>query len=177
MGKFIDLKGQIFGNYTVIEYTEKQLWKCQCSCGKISFIKGNSLTAGRHKSCKSCALRLPKGEAGLNRLFSKYSISANKKNRVFLLTKEEFKKLTSSNCHYCGIKPYLISFASTNTTDNNKIHSKYTYNGIDRMDNNKGYETSNCVSCCETCNMAKRNMSYTAFINYIKRIIKYYGKN
>ena len=36
--------------------------------------------------------------------------------------------------------------------------------------NNDGYNLENCVSCCEDCNKAKRNLSYDQFLDLIKRI-------
>jgi hypothetical protein len=56
MGKYIDLTGQIFGRYTVIESTGKNtrgesLWLCECSCGNEKVIVGSSLKNGHTKSC------------------------------------------------------------------------------------------------------------------------------
>lgn len=35
--------------------------------------------------------------------------------------------------------------------------------GLDRIDSTKGYTMDNLVSCCETCNRAKRHMSLAEF--------------
>jgi hypothetical protein len=47
---------------------------------------------------------------------------------------------------------------------------EYAYNGIDRVDNFKGYEIDNCVPCCYICNYAKRDMSKDQFLAWVKRI-------
>ena len=48
---FIDLTGQTFGEWTVLEYVGNHLWKCKCSCGKISNVHSYSLRSGGSKSC------------------------------------------------------------------------------------------------------------------------------
>lgn len=56
MGKLIDLTGQRFGKLVVLENMGKldghrYYWKCQCDCGTIANIKGDSLRSGNTKSC------------------------------------------------------------------------------------------------------------------------------
>jgi len=50
----------------------------------------------------------------------------------------------------------------------------YKYNGVDRFNNNKGYELDNCVPCCWKCNNAKNNMNISEFKEWIYRIYTYY---
>ena len=50
------------------------------------------------------------------------------------------------------------------------IYGGYTYNGIDRKDNNLGYEKANCVPCCKRCNQMKNDMTMDEFINQIINI-------
>lgn len=57
LGKKIDLTGQRFGKWTVLEECEdrdkyKQIWwECLCECGEQRKVTGNSLKAGNSKSC------------------------------------------------------------------------------------------------------------------------------
>lgn len=56
MGKIIDLTGQRFNKLTVIEKTPERknrqvVWKCQCDCGKITYVVGQALRTGHTKSC------------------------------------------------------------------------------------------------------------------------------
>lgn len=60
MGKFIDLKGKVYGRLTVIKrngyYFRKDgrkeiLWLCKCLCGNTTSVLGNGLKTGRTKSC------------------------------------------------------------------------------------------------------------------------------
>lgn len=59
MGKFIDLSGQQFGEMLVLEkdvetsqQKKRVYWKCQCSCGRIKSIRGDSLK--NIKTCGEC---------------------------------------------------------------------------------------------------------------------------
>jgi hypothetical protein len=56
MSRCIDLTGQQFGEWTVLERAENDkrgqaMWKCQCSCGTIKNIVGSTLRNGTSKSC------------------------------------------------------------------------------------------------------------------------------
>ncbi|APC25760.1 HNH endonuclease [Only Syngen Nebraska virus 5] len=80
-----------------------------------------------------------------------YSYSAYKyimRNKNFQLTKEQYDILRQGNCTYCG-----------------RTCSKTHTNGIDRVDNDRGYVLDNCVSCCGSCNIAKGMMNVEEFIN------------
>lgn len=44
------------------------------------------------------------------------------------------------------------------------------YNGIDRTDNDKGYTTDNCVSCCGKCNSLKGTLSQGEFRQLVTSI-------
>ena len=46
-----DLSGQVFGEWTVLEYDTNGKYKCRCSCGTIKSISGYSLRNGKSKSC------------------------------------------------------------------------------------------------------------------------------
>lgn len=99
-------------------------------------------------------------------LFRKYRIGAARRGYVFKLSLDKFKQITSGNCVYCGIEPNIIN-------DNKNYNGFYRYNGIDRVDNNKGYEINNCVSCCGVCNKMKSTMSRNEFLGQIKRIMEF----
>lgn len=56
------------------------------------------------------------------------------------ISKELFIHLTSLPCYYCD----------------NKLGTKVKYGvGLDRLDNNLGYEENNVVPCCSFCNIVK----------------------
>lgn len=47
MTKRIDLTGQKFGEWTVIEYVGDSKWKCKCSCGTEKNVDGYDLRKER----------------------------------------------------------------------------------------------------------------------------------
>lgn len=55
-GKHIDLSGQKFNYWTVLNYAGHGNWLCQCDCGNIKEVRGDGLKNGHSKSC-GCKLR------------------------------------------------------------------------------------------------------------------------
>lgn len=92
---------------------------------------------------------LPKG-------YKEYAIRAKTKGLPFEITIEEFYKMTSGNCVYCG-------------------HAGG--NGIDRLDSKKGYVKANIVPCCWPCNRMKYTASEADFLNHVKRIYEFMKLN
>jgi len=129
----------------------KQIYSCGC-------ITKQLMSLPRPKNIKK--------DSSFNELYSSYKSRASYTLKLFTLTKEEFKKITSSNCIYCGINP----IQKLNTKINNQSKNIYYYNGIDRKDSSKGYILDNCQPCCEICNKAKRDLPEDTFIIWLKRI-------
>jgi len=148
------------------------LWLCDCDCGNTKVVSSIALTSSGTMSC-GCLYkelhRLQPTESGCNLLFAGYRCRANKFSIPFILTKIEFRQITSNSCFYCGSNPKAISCSSNMSNETRKL-SSYTYNGIDRIDSTKGYEIDNCVACCKTCNYAKNTMSVDEFKNWVKRV-------
>lgn len=173
--KVINLTGQIFTRLTVIEKVENNKWGdvqwlCRCICGNEVIVRSYNLKSGASKSC-GCLQKeivkkiriLPKGEGAFNNLYYSYKEHARKRNIEWNLTKKQFKILTKGNCIYCGIEPLQVNHPKRHNGD-------YIYNGIDRVDNNKGYIIDNCVSCCGYCNWAKKDKSQKEFLEWIKKV-------
>lgn len=167
-----------YGRLTPLKIIGKKdshtVFECICNCGTLISVKGIYLKSGHTKSCgclsKELLIKrntLVKGQASFNCLFSRYKINAKIKNVSFNISKDCFKKLTKQNCYYCNRKP-----SKSITNSSVKCNGSYIYNGIDRVDNNLGYELTNVVPCCSICNYAKRNLTYADFISWIKRAYK-----
>lgn len=68
MRKPIDISGQRFGKWLVLEKSNKQTsnhvtyWYCKCECGNIYEIAGTDLRAGKTKQCRICSGTAPKKE-------------------------------------------------------------------------------------------------------------------
>lgn len=62
---------------------------------------------------------------------------AKARNISWVLSLEEFSLVATTTCSYC------------------KLEFKTTGGGLDRVDNERGYEIDNVVSCCRKCNHKK----------------------
>lgn len=169
-----------FNGNTILELVGKNKYlsfeyKIKCECGNIYQAEGNDVKTGRRVSCGCKKFKKtvqkcnedPYHSLNYN-LYSDYKKKAEYRKINFELTFDEFKKLTSGSCVYCNI---LHSNIKTRHR-NNKIASNVIlyYNGVDRVDNKKGYTTENSVSCCKICNQAKHTMSEQNFIDWILRV-------
>ena len=179
-GLIIDLLGKRFGRLVVIKETDKRshrnvVWQCRCDCGTICEIVGTSLRSGRTQSC-GCLQRertkevniKPNDWAAKYKLLDGYRRNAKERGLPFELTEEEFFTLIKQSCYYCNNEPNNVM--RLNYYNKQEPERCYIYNGIDRIDNSKGYIKGNVVTCCKTCNWAKRDMSLEQFKNWIKRI-------
>lgn len=188
MGRaFIDITNQRFGNLVAVSYAGKdnskdhyRLWSCQCDCKNIKVIAYRSLVSGKTISC-GCIGRsnltggglnkLGEGVARFNDLFLLYQKSAEKRNREFSLTREQFRLLTQSDCYYCGQPP------SQRIRAGKECNGDYVYNGVDRVDNTLGYILSNVRPCCKQCNIAKNTMTEQSFYLWLHQISAHLIKN
>jgi len=114
--------------------------RCQCRlCGGGSICKHDRIRS----KCADC---YPKG------IYDLYIRGAKKRSHQFTLTFEDYLKLSSRACEYCG--------------------DRSVRNGIDRKDNSVGYTSENSVPCCSKCNLMKRNYSVREFLRHIRKIYK-----
>lgn len=142
----------------------KAMWRCLCDCGNEVSVMGQYLRNGHTKSC-GCwhGRRLPDGIAAMHAVMCGYRTKARSRDLPWKLTEDQFVGLTTSNCYYCGAEPEQVSRQGD-------FNGDYIYNGIDRIDNSKGYMFDNCVPCCRACNVAKGERSLPEFLEWIDRI-------
>lgn len=175
--------GERFTRLTVIEdlgrrqANKRRVWGCKCDCGALIAVDTSNLEYNHTRSCgclvrehakrmgdRSGALRrLDPGRAARNNLMLVYRRGAYDRGHEFTLSDSEFDALTKDDCFYCGVEPRQV----------NKGLSKsgpYLYNGIDRLDNRKGYIAGNVVSCCGQCNRLKGSMSVDEFVGWLARV-------
>lgn len=166
--------GERFGKLLVVKLIRKtenssSIYLCKCDCGNDTEVHYNSLISGRTTSCCCVGYNTGKKEKGqwsFTSLFNSYKSCAKKRGLIFSLNREEFKNMTKQNCFYCGKEPSNIF----NTKGSNGC---YIYNGIDRVDNTKGYILDNCVTCCELCNRMKLTLPLNSFLEHILKIYSY----
>lgn len=104
-------------------------------------------------------------------VINSYRHNARKRGLVFALDRTQVKDLTSAECHYCGARPSSVTStpAKSYSAEGSK-NAEYVYNGIDRVDNSKGYIPGNCVPCCAGCNTWKSAQSVEEFIGRARAI-------
>lgn len=173
--------GDKFNKLTVLKYKNKdsrgrKIYLFKCDCGNKISVIGSAVKGQNTKSCgcitKELAKKrmLPDNMGVKNQIILGYKRHAKDRNIDFSLSYDEVDNIINKNCFYCGDKPNNIKITK-NCKDG------YPYNGIDRLDSNKGYIKENCVPCCKKCNIAKHNYSVKEFINWIsnayKHIVKY----
>lgn len=167
-GKVIELKG----------------WKVEYENGKIKLVRESyiydvlkkdygpvnqlvnediSNEVSSKKTKRSPTWGLTRRQVAENQICSGYETLASKRNYTFELTREQFIELMYQDCSYCGSIP-------SNSRKIPVTHEIIYYNGIDRIDNTKGYTIENTTACCKRCNMAKNDLSMEEFKNLIKRI-------
>jgi hypothetical protein len=168
------LQDQTFHQLTVVGYAGVSprgvhLWHCRCTCGKPKVASTSCLEHGQTKSC-GCLRKQPRIRNGFastdglaRQLRGHYRQSAERRNISFTLTEEEFKKLVEQNCFYCGQEPNR-EYRPT------RYKSSFRSNGVDRVDNSIGYETSNCVPCCRECNRFKSDMTQEKMFEIVRKI-------
>lgn len=179
LSKFTLQPGQVFSKLTVLGYnSDKKGYDCICECGRLMNTTSSRLKRGLAKSC-SCIKALetskrvlkPNNEGILNSIYGNYARSAKIRGIEFSISKEEFRPLLLANCTYCGVGPGI----RWSKADRYKIAdvSDFRYNGVDRVDNLKGYVAGNCTPCCTICNKSKLDMSINDWMTWLKRIAKY----
>ncbi len=178
-----------YGRWTVLNFSHwheepsgKRVpyWNCKCDCNVERAVNIRNLRKGKSISCgcynreitsnRIPAHRQEKGQASCKQLWHAYKQGAQRRNIPYKLTLEEFTKITSSNCTYCGVEPRQINNIK-------QLYGSYIYNGIDRKDPTKGYIKDNCVPCCKHCNYAKRESTVEEFKEWIQRLIQFQLKS
>lgn len=165
-----NLVGKVFTRLTVIAFSGKNshrqaMWLCRCECGKEVVVRGDGLKSGHTRSCNCLqkdatreicralgkANAIAPGQAVLNAKLLNYKKSAVARGYSWNLTKSAAQNMFLQDCYFCGAKPTEMTVKHYATTA--------FVNGIDRVDNSIGYEPSNCVPCCKTCQFNKKECS------------------
>lgn len=166
-----DLTGRKFGKLTVVCLTKSDQghirWACKCECGKALIVRASHLKRREVESC-GCSRGRPtkwheEGESEQRHAYSCYKSQAIRNFLSWELTFEEYMKLVSLPCYYCGSPPSNVM----------RSRGEFIYQGIDRADNDRGYTISNCVPCCIICNKAKSSKSHIEFLAWIIKVYKY----
>lgn len=192
MPRFLDRTNMRYGRLLVIKHAgkdkrNKHLWLCQCDCGNKKVVVADNLSSGKSNSCgclKAEFLAKKGNQWGLYEdreialLKVQYShLKRRNKKMGFgdVLDFETFTRLSKGSCKYCGLEYSKEIEDRLNESKKSKRLSDHILkcNGIDRVDNKKGYVKDNCVSCCKYCNFAKHTMTEDEFYKWIKKVYEY----
>jgi 5-methylcytosine-specific restriction endonuclease McrA len=89
---------------------------------------------------------------GLPDKYKRYLISATNKGIIFDISIEDFDKLVSQSCTYCGDPKS---------------------GGLDKIDCKGDYVLNNVVPCCKQCNIMKFTYSTQDFLKHVEKIHLY----
>ncbi len=172
--KVKDITGNIYGRIKVIKFLRMEgkgrssIYECLCECGNItevhraSLVRGYTLSCGCYNRDKQLSAH---GVASFNNYLKGYKNSALKRGYVFELTNEQFREVISKDCVACGAPPKEIS-RKTKKYSATPIRA----NGVDRIDNDKGYTSGNVQPMCSPCNKAKSTMGDEDFKKWMTQI-------
>lgn len=166
-----NIVGKKYGKLTAIKYygwerKRGHIYECRCDCGEKTYATEAELESGRRKSCGCLVAPLPNDMGIVNRIIESYKKGAEIRGYDWNLSTDDVVNLIHEPCYYCGIVDY--NEKRVKRTRYEKVG--YKYNGIDRVDNDKGYSRDNVVPCCKLCNQAKMNLEQGEFYSWIKRV-------
>ena len=145
-----------------------------CHCGeKFSFGRGNMYTSPNQFSCRNCKRKLKMIPfVGERYIYRRVKSDARSANREFSLDFDWFVEMIHSPCFYCGRKDINSSTVPSKRA-NKTLIDHFRYNGLDRINNDIGYQEDNCVPCCIICNRAKNSLPFKDFIEWIETLIQF----
>lgn len=146
MRLLIDLTEKRYGSLTVLERApnrhKKTMWKCQCDCGNIVDVWGESLKNGTTKSC-GCLVRETN-----KKLHKKHGMRESRLYVIWSGMIERCENKNSNRYENYGEKGIVICKDWRSSFNTFAIWAKsHGYDDnltIDRIDNSKGYSPQNC---------------------------------
>lgn len=166
--------GQVIGRFTLVSVAtprgKSRSWTCKCDCGNVVEVKATNIEKFGDRGCGCRKNRRPPTtdkspiDSAIQELVRRYKSNARKRGLEWGLTDERAASLLFGNCAYTGDAPANIF---------NGNRGQVLYNGIDRLDNTKGYVESNVVSCSRRANMAKNDMPLQQFMLLCEKVVKH----
>lgn len=166
MSAFIDLTNQSFGRLTVLKQHSYKpntgwSWMCECECGEIRIVRGADLRNGHTISCgcfRKETTRNTKIKHG-QRVKDRIQTGEYTSWRAMLHRVNNDKRYIDKGITVCDRWLDFTNFLSDMGLKPTKSHT------IDRIDNSKGYELSNC----RWATRSEQNQNRT----FIKHLLKH----
>jgi hypothetical protein len=139
---------------------DEAFWEKQRAAGRASYSKRREYYITRSNEWKEKNRKKAHGyRKSIRAKLSWTKCNARTRNLSWNLTDEEAIERFMLPCLYCG-----------------KEATENAWNGIDRMDNDKGYEVGNSASACFRCNKAKGIMSLKELFEMCRDVVAYQTK-
>lgn len=158
-GNVKNLHGQTFGKWTVLTRAEsangRARWNCRCSCGTEKIVYGGHLLSGRSTQCLECRPGHPthgKSDTQLYVLWMGMNARCNADEG------ENYQNYKARGIAVCERWKDFAAFEGDMGSRPSARHS------IDRRDNSRGYEPSNCYWATQKQQM--RNMRRNRLVEY-----------
>ncbi len=186
--RIIDLTGNRYGRIVVQKKYEKRgskyYWLVKCDCGNTAFKSGESIRRGNTQSCGCLLIESRKVDKGHDRtdvmISGLYKKIVKRHNKIdgdsTVITFQEYKELVFDKCHYCNSKGLSI-IRDVRKEKKGKVfvtENVLEINGVDRMDNSKGYTISNSITCCKVCNVAKHIQGIDDFRAWVIKVYEHW---
>lgn len=158
-------KERINGIDRVDSYEDYVKGNCVSSCTMCNYMKGCLDPITFMKRCEHILTyqNIINGELNYGLFpnhksgnFNMYQKRAKIRDLPFTITQNDFCRIKRNRCYFCG-----------------KFENKSHNNGIDRVDNSRGYEKDNIQACCGECNYMKKNFDSFVFIQQLLFIYDY----
>lgn len=118
-------------------------------------LKKNREAGRRYRNTQkgrvTCEVKRKERQKTIKAKYNNYKSNAKVRFILWDLTEEEFIAFWQLPCTYCGDNIETI--------------------GLDRVDNQEGYNMSNVIPCCTRCNRMKSDMGCREFIDHCRKII------
>lgn len=169
-----DSRLTVLAEFKDTEFSNRMVF-CACSCGNFVYTRKLKVDRCTTRSCgclnhqKFINLgnmrRLDGPNAAINSVITAYKKGAIRRGLSYNLPRDLFISLTNSDCNYCGKPPSTVRKRIKDTS------AHFIYNGLDRVDNNIGYEVDNVVPCCYTCNKVKMAQDLDHMYQHLIKIL------
>ena len=167
-----NLVGQRFGKWLVLEWIRAPhyKWKCECSCGSVSFVTTASLLAAKSTQCWDCG-RLSTRKYG--RIGSMYmhriNERARKRNLEVDLDYKYLEELFESQNGRCALSQVALRLPDD-------AGAEVRAASLDRIDSRRGYQRGNLQWVHPRVNWMKRALPMEEFVALCRAVSVYNRK-
>lgn len=149
----IDISGQRFSHWLVLERIAGSMWRCKCDCGGIYAVSGSSLKLGNSIQCKKCSPR-------------KHGLEATKVYNAWAAMKQRCLNEKTRFYHLYGGRGIMVcdKWMKFDGFFEDMGVPKTNRHSLGRINNDGNYCKENCR--WETPKQQIRNRSNTKFVIY-----------